>query len=216
MPDIDKISSLLGALNEQEVYDAIGEIISAQPTGETVLDTILACQKGMEIVGEEFEKGNYFIGELMYAAQIMDEAIGRLKPLLGTAGEGAESGIVVLGSVAGDIHDIGKSIFRSLLEASGFQVVDIGIDQQPEAFVSAIEKHRPHIVGLSGVLTLSIESMRKTVALIEEAGYRSDLKIIIGGSAASEEACFHSGADYWTKNAALGVKKCKEYRSEQQ
>ncbi|MDR3225143.1 MAG: cobalamin-dependent protein [Clostridiales Family XIII bacterium] len=214
MSDTGRITELLGDLKEQDVYDAIDGIIASHPAQEDILDTIGACQKGMDVVGEKFEEGVYFFGELMYAAQIMDTAIGKLKPLVVDVGGDDDRGVIILGSVAGDIHDIGKNIFRSLAEASGFNVIDIGIDKQPEAFVQAVNEHRPGIVGLSGVLTLSIESMRMTIAALADAGLRDDVKVLIGGNAASEEACIHTGADYWTKNAAAGVKKCKEYSGE--
>lgn len=214
MPDTDKIAQLLGALKEDEVYEAIDAIVASDPDQETVIEAIGACQRGMDIVGDEFESGNYFIGELMYAAQIMDIAIGKLNPLIAGSGDSDVRGTVVLGSVAGDIHDIGKNIFRSLTEASGFRVIDIGIDKQPEEFVAAVREHSPEIVGLSGVLTLSIESMRRTIEALRDAGLRDDVKVLIGGNAAGEEACIHTGADFWTKNAAAGVRKCKEYCGE--
>jgi methanogenic corrinoid protein MtbC1 len=134
----------------------------------------------------------------------------KLKPLLG--GAGTESrGAIVLGTVEGDIHDIGKNIFKGMAAAAGFRVVDIGIDQAPAAFVKTVQEHRPQIVGLCGVLSLSINAMKHTVEALQEAGLRSAVKIIIGGNAVSDAACAQVGADAWSKNAAEAVKICGEW-----
>jgi methanogenic corrinoid protein MtbC1 len=113
-----------------------------------------------------------------------------------------------LGTVEGDIHDIGKNIFKGMAEAAGFKVVDIGIDQKPGAFVAAVKENKAKIVGLSGVLTLSIDSMKKTIESLTEAGLRAGVKVTIGGNAVNEDACKYVGADAWSRNAAEAVKVC--------
>jgi methanogenic corrinoid protein MtbC1 len=113
---------------------------------------------------------------------------------------------VLIGTVEGDVHDIGKNILKSLIEISGFEVEDIGIDQKPEAFVRAIKEYRPRILGLSAVLTVSIEAMKRTVDAIVQAELREGLKITIGGNAVSAEVCHYVGADSWSKNARDAVK----------
>jgi methanogenic corrinoid protein MtbC1 len=165
----------------------------------------------MEIVGDNFETGTYFISDLMYAAQILLNALERLKPLLSADAGRAARGTIVLGTVAGDIHDIGKNIFKVLLEAAGFAVVDIGIDQPAAAFIAAVKAESPQLVGLSGVLTLSIPSMKEIIEELAAAGLRDGVKVMIGGNAVSAEACAYVGADYWSKNAAASVKKGLEY-----
>jgi methanogenic corrinoid protein MtbC1 len=160
----------------------------------------------MEIVGSNFEKGEYFVGDLIFAGELLTSCIGKLKHLLGS-GSGGERGVIVLGTVEGDIHDIGKNIFKGMAEAAGFKVVDIGIDQKPEAFVKAIKENNPKVVGFSGVLTLAIDSMKKTIEAFKTAGL-SGFKVIIGGNAVNPEACSYVGADSWSKNAAEAVKTC--------
>jgi methanogenic corrinoid protein MtbC1 len=166
-----------------------------------------ACQQGMEIVGSKFESGEYFVGDLIFAGVLLTASIEILKPLLGSGGSETK-GTIVLGTVAGDIHDIGKNIFRGMAEAAGFKVVDIGIDQAPDIFVKAVKENSPQVVGLSGVLTLSIDSMKRTVETLKDAGFRDSVKIIIGGNAVNQEACAYVGADAWSKNAAEAVKTC--------
>ncbi|NLM53010.1 MAG: cobalamin-binding protein, partial [Firmicutes bacterium] len=117
----------------------------------------------------------------------------------------------VLGTVHGDLHDIGKNIFRSMAEAAGFEVHDIGIDQPPSAFVDKVKEVNPDIVGMSGVLTLALESMKNTVDALKEAGIRDRVKIIIGGNPVTKEACVQIGADAFTTNAAEGVKICQRW-----
>jgi methanogenic corrinoid protein MtbC1 len=166
----------------------------------------------MDIVGDKYESGEYFVGDLIFAGELLSDCIDTLKPLIGSGG-GASKGIIVLGTVEGDIHDIGKNIFKSMSEAAGFEVVDLGIDQKPEVFVDAVKNNSPKIVGLSGVLTLSIDSMKRTIDALAAAGLRDSLKITIGGNAASEDACTYVGADYWSKNAAEAVKTCGSWVS---
>ena len=125
-------------------------------------------------------------------------------------GEGATGsrGVIVLGTVEGDIHDIGKNIFKGMSEAAGFTVVDVGIDKPPAVFVDAVKANKPKIIGFSGVLTLSIDSMKRTIEALKAAGLRDGVKIIIGGNAVNAEACTFVGADSWTRNAAEAVKTC--------
>jgi methanogenic corrinoid protein MtbC1 len=124
---------------------------------------------------------------------------------LGVSG-GSFRGLILLGTVEGDVHDIGKNILKSLSEISGFKVEDIGVDQNPASFVQAVREYRPWVLGLSGVLTLSIASMKRTVDAIIEAGLREGLKISIGGNTVNEEVCRYVGADAWSKDAAEAVK----------
>jgi methylmalonyl-CoA mutase cobalamin-binding domain/chain len=212
---IDKavLKQTLGDLDEGGVAAILDGFIASNPSVEETQQVVEACQQGMEIVGDNFENGTYFVGDLMYAAQILTESLEKLKPFMSAGAGQATVGTLVLGTVAGDIHDIGKNIFKALLEASGFNVVDIGIDQTPEAFVEAAKASNADIIGLSGVLTLSISSMKDTVEALRTAGLRDSVKVMIGGNAVSEETCTFVGADYWSKNAATSVKKGMEYMS---
>lgn len=211
MIEASELKKALGDLDEKKVGELLGKFISENPSSEETQQIVEACQQGMEIVGDRFEEGTYYVGDLMYAAHILTDSLGKLKPFMGAGSGMAAKGIVVLGTVAGDIHDIGKNIYKALSEAAGFTVVDIGIDQPATSFIEAIKAHGPQIVGLSGVLTLSISSMKEVVDAIKEAGLRENVKVMIGGNAVSAETCEYVGADYWSKNAAAAVKKGLEY-----
>ena len=201
------LAELLGDLDEEAVLEAIDEVVAANGDG---LAAVAELQKGMDKVGELFENGEYFVGDLIFAGEILTEAIGKLKPIL-SAGTGDKMGSIVLGTVHGDLHDIGKNIFKNMVEIAGFEVYDLGIDQSPEAFVEKIKEVKPIIVGMSGVLTLALDSMKDTVDAIKAAGLRDSVKIIIGGNPVTKEACEQIGADAFTTNAAEGVKICKAW-----
>ncbi|MDR2435614.1 MAG: cobalamin-dependent protein [Treponema sp.] len=207
MIDTAKLRQVVGELDEDSVNEMLDQFIASDPGGEDARQVVEACQQGMEIVGNNFEKGEYFVGDLIFAGELLTASIEKLKPLLGAGGSG-NRGVIVLGTVEGDIHDIGKNIFKGMAEAAGFRVVDIGIDQAPAAFVKAVRESESKIVGLSGVLTLSIESMKRTIDALKEAGLRDTLKIAIGGNAVNPDACAYAGADAWSKNAAEAVKVC--------
>jgi methylmalonyl-CoA mutase cobalamin-binding domain/chain len=207
MIDAAELKQIVGELDEDSVNKTLDQFLSSNPSGDDARKMVEACQQGMEIVGNKFESGEYFVGDLIFAGELLTSCIEKLKPLLG-AGGSETRGTIVLGTVEGDIHDIGKNIFKGMAEAAGFKVVDVGIDQSPDAFVNAVKENKPNVVGFSGVLTLSIDSMKRTVEALKGAGLRDDVKIIIGGNAVNQEACTHTGADAWSKNAAEAVKTC--------
>ena len=212
MVDLAALKQAVGDLDEDLVNETLQKFIASNPTQAQAQEVVAACQQGMEIVGDNFEKGEYFVGDLIFAGEILTSSIDMLKPLLGDSS--AETrGVIVLGTVEGDVHDIGKNIFGSMAQAAGFKVVDIGIDQPPEVFVEAVRTHKPNIVGFSGVLTLAIDAMKRTIAELKSAGLSDGVKIIIGGNAVNEEACQYAGADAWSKNAAEAVKVCGEWVS---
>lgn len=213
MIDITTLKQSLGELEEDKVEGLLDEFIAGGPSAEETQQVVEACQQGMEIVGDNFEAGTYFVGDLMYAAQILTNSLEKLKPLMNAGSAQESKGVIVLGTVAGDIHDIGKNIYKALSEAAGFTVVDIGIDQPAASFVDAIRANNPQIVGLSGVLTLSIASMKDIIDVLKNEGLRDKVKVMIGGNAVSAETCEFVGADYWSKNAAASVKKGLEYVS---
>ena len=213
MIDPDALKLALGDLEEDKVEALLEEFILGDPSEKETNQVVEACQMGMEIVGEHFEAGRYFVGDLMFAAQLLTSSFEKLKPFMDKNSEKTKKGVIILGTVSGDIHDIGKNIFKTLSEAAGFTVIDIGIDQPASAFVEAVKNYRPQIVGLSGILTLSIASMKETVEAMTSEGLRDGVKVMIGGYAASAEVCSFVGADYWSKNAAASVKKSLEYIS---
>jgi methanogenic corrinoid protein MtbC1 len=203
--DLNVLGETVGRLDEEKINILLDEFIASKPTSEDTWKVVEAFSQGMETVGCLFEIGKYCAGDLIFAGELLDFSINRLRPLLGVR-KSISRGLVVLGTVAGDVHDIGKNILKSLTEISGFKVEDLGVDQKPESFVKAVKEYHPQILGLSGVLTLSIESMKHTVDAINEAGLREGLKITIGGNIINEETCRYVGADAWSRNAAEAIK----------
>lgn len=208
MIDLNSLRQAVADLNEEEVKKAIEQFVAGNPTPEEAQQVVTACQQGMSTVGDLFESGEYFVSDLLFAGDLLTEAMELLKPVMGNAGS-AKRGKIVLGTVKGDLHDIGKNIFKNMAEAAGFEVFDLGIDQKPEAFVAKVREVQPQIVGMSALLTSALESMKDTVTALTEAGLRDDVKIIIGGNPVTEEACHHIGADAYTTSAAEGVKICR-------
>ncbi|MFZ7120275.1 MAG: cobalamin B12-binding domain-containing protein [Eubacteriaceae bacterium] len=205
MLDLKTLTQAVGELEEEKVIDILNNFISSRPSEEEAQKVVAACQEGMAVVGDLFEKGEYFVGDLIFAGELLTEAINTLKPVIGSD-SASKAGTIVLGTVHGDLHDIGKNIFKSMSEAAGFEVYDIGIDQPVSTFVNKVKEVKPDIVGMSGVLTLALEAMKDTVDGLNEAGLRDSVKIIIGGNPVTKEACEHIGADAFTTNAAEGVK----------
>ncbi|MDO9534625.1 MAG: cobalamin-dependent protein [Bacillota bacterium] len=208
MVDLKEVTQAVGDLDENKLMEILNGFVSENPTEEEALKVVNACQNGMAIVGELFEKEEYFVGDLIFSGELLMEAIKILKPLIGSSST-AKVGSIVLGTAHGDIHDIGKNIFKSMSEAVGFKVYDLGIDQPVSAFVEKIKEVNPNIVGMSGVLTLALESMKETVDEIKRAGLKENVKIIIGGNPVTKEACNFIGADAFTTNAAEGVRICQ-------
>ncbi|KJF27651.1 cobalamin B12-binding domain-containing protein [Clostridium aceticum] len=208
--DLSALTHAVGELDEDEVLEMLNDFVETNPSEADAQKVVNACQQGMAIVGDLFDKGEYFVGDLIFAGELLTSAIETLKPVIGS-GTTEKVGSIVLGTVEGDLHDIGKNIFRSMSEAAGFEVYDIGIDQSPDAFVEKIKEVKPKIIGMSGVLTLAIDSMKNIIDEMKKEGLRDDVKIIIGGNPVTKEACEHVGADAFTTNAAEGVKICQDW-----
>lgn len=210
MIDLNALTQAVGDLDEEKMLELLNSFVASNPSEEEAQAVVVACQKGMAKVGDFFESGEYFVGDLIFAGELLTQSIDILKPVIGNSST-AKVGKIVIATVEGDLHDIGKNIFRSMAEAAGFEVYDLGIDQKPGAFLEKVKEVKPEIVGMSGVLTLALESMKKTVELLKEAGLRDNVKIIIGGNPVTEEACKYIGADAFTTNAAEGVKICQQW-----
>ncbi len=208
MLDLNALTQAVGDLDETAVVQILEAFVAENPSGEEAYSVVNACQQGMAIVGELFEKNEYFVGDLIFAGELLNQAIDILKPVI--SGDNSKKiGTIVLGTVKGDLHDIGKNIFASMVDAAGFEVHDLGIDVPPGDFVEKVREIKPQIIGMSGVLTLALDSMKATVDALTAAGLRNDIKIIIGGNPVTEEACKQIGADAFTTNAAEGVKQCQ-------
>ena len=171
------------------------------------------CRAAMDIVGKRFEEGEYFLPELVLAGEMLDN-IGKLaKPMIKkVAGEETKTlGKVLIGTVHGDLHDIGKNIVTFMLDINGFEVRDIGIDVPVKTFIKEINEYQPDVVGLSGFLTLAFDSMKETIAAIEAEGLRSKFKIMIGGGQIDETVRNYTGADAFGVNAVEAVHLCKNW-----
>jgi len=192
-------------LDENRVLGIVEKLLREGTDPSEILE---ACRKATTIIGERFERGEYFLSELVFASEIFNSVMRVVLPELKR--ETKPLGTIVLGTVQGDIHDIGKNIFKAFAEAAGFKVIDLGVDVPPERFVDAVRTHNPDIVGMSGLLTISYESMKKTVNALKEAGLRDRVRVIVGGGRMDEHVKRYVGADEWADNAMLGIRKCKE------
>ncbi len=203
------LAALIAELKENEVLARIKRHIES---GTAPADIISACQEGMRLVGLMHEKGQYFIAGLIMAGEIMHEVVDLLRPVMIKGPSGKNLGRVLLGTVAGDIHDIGKNLFRDLLECHGFTVLDLGVDVPPVEFVRAEEEFKPHLIAASALLTDSFPQLRELVRLFEERKARP--MIIIGGGQVDELVFNMAGSDYWAPDAFSGVKLCQKIVSE--
>lgn len=206
MMDLNVLTQALGDLEDDVVMEMLKELLATEPSEAEALEAVTACQAGMAIVGDLFEKGEYFVGDLIFAGELLTEAITVLKPALGGDGSMVQ-GTILIGTVQGDLHDIGKNIFKSMIESAGFEVIDLGIDVKADAFVEKALEIKPDVIGMSGVLTLAVDSMKNTVEALKTANI--DAKIIIGGNPVTQESCEFVGSDAYTNNAAEGVKICQ-------
>ena len=205
MIDFETLATAMGELDEDTVKEEL-EKVSSPEEAEKAME---ACQQGMDTVGKLFEEGEYFVGDLIYAGELMTDAVEVLKPYLaGSATSGAKTRMILC-TVKDDLHDIGKNIVRSMLEANGFEVLDLGIDCPAEKVVQTAQAEGIRIVALSGVLTLALDSMKATVEAIRAAGL--NCKVIIGGAPVSAEACKNIGADEWAHSPQKTVATCKSW-----
>jgi 5-methyltetrahydrofolate--homocysteine methyltransferase len=174
--------------------------------------SILAdAREAMDIVGRRYEDGEYYLPELMMAGEILNAITAMVKPVLAQAPAVERRGKVLIGTVAGDIHDIGKNIVTFMLDVNGFEVLDLGIDVAPEKFVESIREFQPQVVGLSGFLTLAFDAMKDTVAAIEAAGLRDSVKIVVGGGQITDKIREYAGADAYGDDAMEAVNLAAEW-----
>jgi corrinoid protein of di/trimethylamine methyltransferase len=192
---------------------------AAQEAMEAKVDPLRAITEGMSpamaLIGEKFQTGEYFLPELIVAADVMKEGLKIINPYLPKGGSRADRKVVIA-TVEGDNHDIGKNIATTLLTARGFEVIDLGIDVPAKKIVAAVQEHQPAILGLSALLTLTMLKMREVITALKEAGLREKVKVIIGGSSVTPQFAQSIGADYSTTNAAEGVEKCLEWVKSQE
>ncbi len=208
-------ASLIGrvaALDEQGALETVKTRVAA---GDAALAIIADCQRGMQLVGEDYASGVYFISGLIMAGEIFRETMEILEPLLPAVGETAAAGApggVLICTVRGDIHDIGKSIVVMLLRSHGFTVHDLGVDVAAAEVAKRVLELKPGIVGLSGLLTAAHQGMKETVAEVHRVADQlgRPLPVIVGGGAVNEQVCAWTGADLWAADAVRGVELIRE------
>ena len=208
MLDFEALAQAMGELDEDAVKEALDKVMAEG--GAEAGKALEACQKGMDLVGEQFESGDYFVGDLIYAGELMTEAVAILKDALVASSDGGAKTKMILCTVKDDLHDIGKNIVRSMLEAAGFDVIDLGIDVPADKIVETAKNENIKIVALSGVLTLAIDSMKDTVDALKAAGL-GDVRVIIGGASVTPEACERVGADAWAHNPQTTIQYCRQW-----
>ena len=204
---VDLVSALAD-LKEKEALKIVRSRLGADADPLSVMDD---ARSAMEIVGQRFGNHEYFIPDLVYSGEILREITEMVKPKLTEAAKVKRLGKVIMGTVAGDIHDIGKDIVVFMLDVNGFEVYDLGVDVPAQKFVDKIKESSAPIVGLSGFLTLAFDSMKETVEAIKAAGLRDKVKVMIGGGQIDEEIRKYSGADAYGKDAMVGVSLAKKW-----
>ena len=203
-----KLVDAMVNMKEKEAVAIAKELIQA---GVDPLKVLEACKEAMDTVGKRFEKGEYFLPELMMAGEMLRQISDIVKPLMKGELETKRLGKVIIGTVEGDIHDIGKDIVVFMLDVNGFEVIDLGIDVPVQKFVDAIKKSKAPVVGLSGFLTLAFDSMKTTVDAISKAGMRDKVKIMIGGGQIDDEVRKYTGADAFGLDAMEAVALTKKW-----
>ena len=198
----DKLMDAVTNMRESEALEVTDALLNDNADPVKILNV---CTDAMEAVGKKFEAGTYFLPELMMAGEMLKQISEKVKPRLQGDASKKKEGKVLIGTVLGDIHDIGKDIVTFLLDVNGFDVRDIGIDVPPAKFVEEIKSFNPTVVGMSGLLTVAYDSIKDTVAAIKEAGLRNDVKIIIGGGQMSDKISEYAGADACAKDAMDGI-----------
>ena len=208
MVDFENLAQAMGDLDEDTVVELL-EAVMAEGGAEAP-QAMEACQKGMDTVGKLFEEGEYFVGDLIYAGELMSQAVEIMKDALASGDGSGPKTKMILCTVKDDLHDIGKNIVKAMLEANGFDVLDLGIDVPASKVVEVAKAENIKIVALSGVLTLAIDSMKATVEALKAEGL-TDVKVIIGGAPVSEGAMHITGADAWAKSPQDTVRTCQKW-----
>jgi methanogenic corrinoid protein MtbC1 len=204
----DKLVSAIADMREEEALTLVKEMVESGVDPMAILD---AAREAMGVVGQRYEEGTYFLPELMLSGEMLNQITDILKPELAKLPEIKRHGRVLIGTVKGDIHDIGKNIVGFMLDANGFEVLDLGVDVSPQKFVEAIGDFQPQVLGLSGFLALAFDTMKETIEAIEAAGVRDGIKIMIGGGQVSEQVREYTGADAYGQDAMAGVSLAKKW-----
>ncbi|MCS7201685.1 MAG: corrinoid protein [Dictyoglomus sp.] len=202
MVELSEIASALIEGNRKKVQELVELAIKEGIPPERILNEGLLA--GMQVIGERFKNNEIFVPEVLISARAMHAGMNLLKPLLAKS-QGILKGKVVIGTVKGDLHDIGKNLVAMMLEGAGYQVIDLGIDVDAEKFVEAVKTHNPDILGMSALLTTTMPYMRTTIEALEKEGVRDKVKVIVGGAPVTEEFAKEIGADGYADSASSAV-----------
>ena len=208
---LDEMRKLIVELGDS---NRIKKLVNEALTRKTPLSKIIGdgLRRGLEEVGRKYENGEYFLSELLYVASLMNDILQMLK--LHLKDQKMESGeVIILGTVRGDIHDVGKNIFKMLAQAAGFEVIDLGVDLEPEIFVEKLKETNAKILGLSALLTTTRLEMKTVIDRLNQAGIRNKVKVLIGGNAVTQEFAKEIRADAAALDAVEGVEICKKWVS---
>ena len=210
MIDYEELAEAMGDLDEDTVKELLETVMADGGSGaQQAMD---ACQKGMDIVGSRFESGEYFVGDLIYAGELMTDAVSILKDALVTGDGGGTKTKMILCTVKDDLHDIGKNIVRVILENYGFEVIDLGRDVPVETVVDTVREKDVHLVGLSALMTTTLKSMEETIAALHAA--KLDCKVMVGGAVLTPEYAEKIGADWYAKDAKQSADIAKKFFGE--
>ena len=197
-----QLVAAIADMREEEALKLVREMVESDLDANEILDS---TREAMDLVGKRFEEGTYFLPELMLAGEMMNQITNIIKPKLAEMPDRERYGKVMIGTVEGDIHDIGKNIVSFMLDVNGFEVHNLGIDVPAQKFVDKIKETKAPIVGLSGFLTLAFDSMKQTIEAISAAGLRNKVKIMVGGGQIDEEIKKYTGADAYGRDAMAAV-----------
>ena len=203
----EELSTAIAELARDDVPVMIGRRLES---GEDPLAILDECREGMARVGRLFQDGDYYLAELLLSAEIFTTAVAQIEPHLPATAHDRTAGTVVLATMRGDIHDLGKNILATLLRAHAFEVHDLGVNVEPAVLLAKVEEVRPDFVGFSALITTSFQSMKEARQLVDEAGLRGSLELLIGGGVTTPEVMEWVGADFQTLDAASGVAYCVE------
>lgn len=207
---LEELVHAIADMEEETALNFVHRFVADSGDPQQVLD---ACREAMDIVGRRFEEGEYFLPELMLAGDLLEQISAIVKPLLIGSSQASNKtvGTVLIGTVHGDLHDIGKNIVVFMLEVNGYEVVDLGIDVSVEDFVDKVREIKPPVLALSGFLTLAFDSMKETIDALSEAGLRDSMKIMIGGGQVDEAVRTYTNADAFGLNAMDAVSLCRKW-----
>ncbi len=203
--------TLIDAIADLDDEVAIEQVKSMIEAGVSGVEILEYCQAAMEEVGNRYTREEYYVSDLMMSGEIFTDICAILEEAFPAAEGSTKAGTIVMGTVKGDIHDIGKDIVVNMLRAANFEVVDLGVDVPPQKFIDAVRESGATIVGMSGLLTLAFDSMKETIELLKQEGLRDSVKVMIGGGPVDANVCNLVGADDWSTNAQKPVEFAKKW-----